>query len=178
MSDLRVLSDDWNILLYGDITNTMAIYVQQCISEALMRNRSHQNLLIMSGGGGIVFGLDIVASIKQAQAQGVKVYGRVHSTAASMAAYILLACDTRSMSPIAQLMLHGWEEGHTSGVDKKTRVALDESVKNMEAVMVDLVRSKSKLTDEQIKEIFADSSHHYFTAEQALEAGLVDDVSW
>jgi ATP-dependent protease ClpP protease subunit len=82
------------------------------------------------------------------------------------------------MSPVAQLMLHGWEEGDTRGADKNTGAALDESVKNMEAAMLERVKSKSKMTDEQIANIFADSSHHYFTAAQALEAGLVDEICW
>ena len=175
----KLLGDDWNITLYGEIGSAAALYVQQAITEAILHNRKMQNLLILSGGGVISHGLDIVASIRQAQKEGVEIRGRVNSMAASMAAYILQACDWRSMSPVAQLMLHGWEEGGSGGgVDKKTRAALDVSVKNMEAAVMELVKSKSKLTDAQVADIFADSSHHYFTAKEALEAGLVDEVCW
>lgn len=180
MSDpTKLLGDDWNITLYGEIGIAAALYVQQSVTEAILKRRPFQNLLIMSGGGGVSQGLDIVASIRQAQKEGIEIRGRVNSTAYSMAAYILQACDWRSMSPVAQLMLHGWEEGGSGGgIDKKTRAALDISVKNMEAAMVGLVKSRSKLTDKQIEDIFADSSHHYFTASEALEAGLVDEVCW
>lgn len=173
-------SDNYNIYLYGEITHMAGLYVQQCVSEAIIHGRHHpQNLIISSGGGSLLAGLDVIATIRQAQKHGIKVWARVNSVAASMAAYVMLACDHRSMSPIASLMLHGWEEGGGNhGVDKKTRAALDENIRYMEASIVALVRERSTLTEERIAEIFADSSHKYFTAEQALEAGLVDEVCW
>ena len=176
--DKPVDSDDYNIYIYDNCSHLMALYVQQCIDEAIVHGRRTQNLLVSSGGGGVVSGLDIISSIRQAQQRGIKIYGRVNSMAGSMAAYILMACDHRSISPIAQLMLHGWEEGGAHGVDKKTRAALDGSTKFMEQVLVGLVKDNSKLSQERIDEIFADSSHKYFTAEEALEAGLVDEVTW
>lgn len=171
-------SDDYNIYLYGEITHMAGLYVQQCISEAIIQGRTHpQNLLISSGGGSVVSGLDVVSTIRQAQKHGIKVRARVNSMAGSMAAYVLLACDYRSMSPVAQLMLHGYEE-NSHGVDKKMKAALEKSVKAMEGHLVDLVRERSSLDDDRIAEIFADSNHKYFTADEALAAGLVDEVCW
>lgn len=175
----RLASDDYNVYLYGELNHMAGLYMQQSVSEAVVRGRPKTlNIFISSGGGSVVSGLDLIATIRQAQLRGIKLHGRVQSMAGSMAAYVLLACDWRSMSPVAQLMLHGCEEGHQQGVDKKTRAALDESVKNMEAAIVELVKERSNLSEERIAEIFADSAHKYFTANQALEAGLVDEVCW
>ena len=171
------ISDSYNIYLYGEFTHMASVYVQQAISEAIVHGRKHQNLIISSGGGSVVSGLDMVSTIRAAQARGIKVYGRVNSMAGSMAAYVLQACDWRSMSPIAQLMLHGWEE-NSHGVDKKAKAIQEQSTKAMEAVLVGLVKDRSKLSQERIDEIFADSYFKYFFAAEAMEAGLVDEVCW
>ena len=171
------ISDGYNVYLYGELTHMASVYVQQCIAEAIVHGRRNQNLIISSGGGAVVSGLDIVSSIRSAQAQGIKIYGRVNSMAGSMAAYVLQACDWRSISPIAQLMLHGWEES-SHGVDKKAKAIQEQSTKQMEAILVGLVKERSHLSQERIDEIFADSYYKYFSADEALEAGLVDEVTW
>ena len=161
----------------GEIDLGMTLYLTQTIMRATAAHKPHLDLLITSGGGQMWAGMSIIDCIKTAQQRGLKVHGRVNGFAGSMAAFILEACDTRAMSPSGQLMLHGWEEG-SSGMDKKKRTAQDKSTMNMENQLKTMLLERTKLTVERLDEIMEDSSYKYFTADEALESGLVDEVVW
>lgn len=117
-------------------------------------------LIQMVSHGGLVFmGLAITQMIEQAQKRGIKFTVNVYGIAASSAADIILACDVVNVAEGAKIMIHSaW-----GGTDESITNANDEQLK--------LIHKRlPNYTNEDLQE------DRWFTAEDAVEAGLADSI--
>jgi|GEM_PF-1988540 len=126
---------------------------------------------INSGGGSVFDGLAIYGALKKCPAM---VIGKIDGLCASMATICALGMDKVYMSRNAQFMTHkasGYAMGSSDEI--KTYAAM---IDNLENVMADVYANKTGLTTEEVKGKFLRSDDSWFTAQQALDAKLIDGI--
>ena len=130
---------------------------------------------ISSGGGSVneMFGIyDLMCLVKKRRDIATFGYGKVSS-----AAVLLLAAGTkgkRYIAPHTRLMLHHCSS-NVSGTHPSVRTNFNE-LKKVEDMMVRLLADHSNLSSGEIYNIFSKNTDEYFSAEEALEMGLVDKI--
>ena len=165
--------------LFGDVDEQLA---EQAISSLFILDQTKVEqpitILLNSDGGDVTQGWAIIDAIKQCQSS---VTIHVIGAAESMAAFILQAADRRVISPNALLMLHVGEYGLSSNhpVNNRARIAYYEYDEDrLCQLLYDRMSEAGTLSSdvglEQIKRMI--TFDQLFTAEQALAAGLVDEI--
>ncbi len=124
---------------------------------------------INSGGGSVFAGSEIYTLLKSSEKSiSVNIVG----LAASAASMVAMAGKTVRMSPTGQMMIHNAtisthgdyrEMDHTSNV-----------LKNINQSILNAYKIKSGMGDDELKEMMDDE--RWFTAQQALEHKLIDEV--
>jgi ATP-dependent Clp protease protease subunit len=130
---------------------------------------------ISSGGGSVneMFTIyDLMTLVKKNRDIATFGYGKVSS-----AAVVLLAAGTpgkRHIATHARLMLHHCSS-NVSGAHPDVRTNFNE-LKAVEDMMVNVLAENSNLSVGEIYNIFSKNTDEYFSAEDALEMGLVDKI--
>lgn len=126
---------------------------------------------INSGGGSVFDGLAMYEAIKKCTA---KTIGKIDGLCASMATIVALAMDEVHMSKNAQFMTHkasGWASG--SADDLKTYASMMDDLEN---VLSAVYSKKTGLAADGVKAKFLKGEDTWFSAQQALEAKLIDGI--
>lgn len=124
---------------------------------------------IQSYGGSVYEGLAMYNAIK---AHKGKTVGVVDGLVASISSYFLMACDTIQMPENATLMIHNPAIGAWGGEDE-IQSALTQ-LQNSKQTIADAYVERSGKSLEDI--LMAMEKETWFTAQAALEFGLVDEV--
>jgi len=130
---------------------------------------------ISSGGGSVndMFTIyDLMELVKRNRDIATFGYGRIAS-----AAVPLLAFGTpgkRHISKNARLMLHHCSS-EVGGTHPTIRTSFAE-LKKVEAMMIEALAANSNLSVGEYYSIFSKNTDEYFSAQQALEMGLVDKI--
>ena len=130
---------------------------------------------ISSGGGSVNDMLavyDLMCLVKMNRDIATFGFGKVYS-----AAVPLLAAGTkgkRYMGRNARLMIHHCSS-HTGGSHLDIQINFDE-LKKVEELMVGVLVEHSNLSTEEVYEIMSRNTDKFFSAEQALEMGIVDEI--
>ncbi|PNH88155.1 head maturation protease, ClpP-related [Vibrio diazotrophicus] len=126
---------------------------------------------IHTRGGGVYEGIAVHNALK---AHKGKTTGVVDGLVASIGTYVLSACDVRQMPANTSMMIHNPQIG-AWGEDEDLEAALQQWKNSRELISQEYVdRSGGKKTLEDFLE--AMKKETWFTAEKALEWGLVDEV--
>lgn len=124
---------------------------------------------INSGGGDVFAGSEIYTALKDYKG---KVTTRVVGIAASAASVIAMAGDKVVMSPTAQMMIH-----NVSSVGRGDYRDMDhtsEILKNANKTIANAYMLKSGMDQASLLKLMDDET--WFTAQQALENKLIDEV--
>ena len=130
---------------------------------------------ISSGGGSVndMFSVyDLMRIVKTNRDIATFAYGRVYS-----AAVLLLAAGTagkRYMAKNARMMIHHCSS-NAGGTHPDIRSNFDE-LKKVEDMMVEALAANSSLSVGEIYNIMSRNTDEFFSAEDALEMGLVDKI--
>ncbi|NAW66726.1 ClpP-like prohead protease/major capsid protein fusion protein [Photobacterium halotolerans] len=124
---------------------------------------------IQSYGGSVYEGLAMYNAIK---AHKGKTIGIVDGIAASVASYFLMACDEIHMPENAMLMIHDPMIGAWGG-EQDLESALTQ-LKNAKQTLAEAYTERSGKSLEDV--LAAMAAETWFTATQALEFGLIDQV--
>jgi len=130
---------------------------------------------ISSAGGSVseMFTIyDLMRLVKKNRDIATFGYGKIAS-----AAVPLLAAGTpgkRHIAKHARLMLHHCSS-NASGAHPNVRANFNE-LKKVEDMMVQVLAEHSKLSAGEIFNIFSKNTDEYFSAEEALEMGIVDKI--
>lgn len=128
---------------------------------------------INSSGGSVIQGLSMVSAVVAAKTPTL---GIIEGIAASMAGVFALACKKTKINDFGRLMLHSAVIADADGnavPDDKLSDDEKEDLKNMNTQLKELLSRRDKTTAE-IDEIM--SKDTWFTAKEAKEAGLVDEI--
>ena len=126
------------------------------------------NLLINSNGGDVSQGLSIVSSILSAKAF---IHAHINGIAASMAAVIAISADKVSMQDYAKLMIHDpfFVGKGSDKMNDRQRKCLSSVTDTLRTIL-----SRRGCQKEKVAQLMSDET--WFTAEEAKNAGLVDEV--
>ena len=168
MEELRIYGDigyDW----WDGVDNSANALVAR-IEE--MKGRCASLVVrINSVGGGLYDGLPIFNALKHCP---IPVQTVVDGCAMSMAGIIFQAGNVRSMCRASILHIHSpltWAAGNAG----QLRRAADE-LDVWERPLVAAIAHRCGRSEEEVKGLWFDGQDHYFSPEEALEAGLVDTI--
>lgn len=158
------------ILLYGDIDSDMAAdFARELL--ALEKTHAEINCRVNSDGGSVYNGIAIFNLVRQSPAD-IDMY--IDGIAASMASAIPMAGRKVYMNKYARLMTHKPSGGAWGNSDDLRRTA--DEVDACEGVLVDMYMAKTGLTAEEVKAKFLNGKDKWFSAQQAMDAGLIDGL--
>ena len=139
------------------------------ISEQLEDSNDNVVVEINSGGGSVFAGSEIYTMLKSYTGE---VTVRIVGIAASAASVIAMAGNKVLMSPTSQLMIHNATMA-THG-DYREMDHTSDFLKNVNQSIANAYKLKSGKTDDELKEMMDNET--WFTAQQALEHKLIDEV--
>lgn len=160
-----------NVIYVNDeITNELCESVRAQIDEALANGVSKIQFRINSPGGSVTSGLALYDLISALGTVETEAY--VYGICMSAATYMLVACDKAVATPSASIMIHPCAGG-LYGTIKDIEADLEYFCSLQNRVLA-LYASKTGKTPEEIEDIWEPAK--YFSAEEALEFGLIDEV--
>lgn len=162
------------ILIYGDIGESWygdTIAASDFVREVAQLDVEQLTVRINSYGGSVTDGIAIHNALKRHSAQVTTV---IDGIAASIASLIAMAGDTVEMAENAQIMIHapwGWQQGNSA--DMRDYADMLDSWAD---AMSTTYSSKTGTDKAVFLALLTDGKDHWYTAEQAQEAKLVDTV--
>lgn len=177
MYELRAKSNsETDVLMYGSISEWGKVRAEDFISklsDARAKGYQRVNLKMNSPGGSIVEG---VAIISQMGRDDLFITGTVEGISASMASVILQGCDRRKMFRGARMMVHQGQGGvfGTANYIRDYANLLDSYNKTL----AEIYAKRTKKHDAKwiLENWMAEGKDTWFTAEQALKEGLIDEI--
>lgn len=161
------------ILLYGDIGDYDKVRSGDVTRELLEMEASFTNIdaRINSNGGDVYAGIAIFNAFRNSKAN-ITIY--IDGIAASMASVIALCGKPVYMSRFSRLMLHSIQGGAYGN-----KAELEEVIRNIDSLentLAEMLAGRLKKTVDEIKAAYFDGKDHWLTAQQALDAGLIDGL--
>ncbi|KPL99287.1 ClpP-like prohead protease/major capsid protein fusion protein [Vibrio splendidus] len=165
---LKNEADVIKVWVHGDIS-AWDIDATEIIAALQVANGKEVELRMLSGGGSVYQGLAMYNALK---AHKGRVVGIVDGMAASIATYVLLACDSIRMPENAMLMIHNPAIGAWGG-EKEINSALQQ----LQAATKTISEAYAEKSGQPLEEVLtAMESETWFTAQAAKDWGLVDEV--
>jgi len=166
---------------YPDEEDPVAVTALEVTNEIIELVQEDHHLpiyvLINSDGGSVYEGLSMLDAFDNARQHGVKIVTRCQGRAQSMGADLLiLGGDWRTISRNSFIMIHGdWCKSLRLGdaLDVESEMRLREIYQKP---IIDLYVAKTKLPRKYWEKVMKDLRPVYFTPDEALAAGLVDEV--
>lgn len=176
----QVNSEEADLLINGEIDNWWGVGLSEVNQMLANSGASKINLQINSPGGSVTEGLAISAFIKAFPAT---INTTVIGLAASIATPIALAGDTVSIDRDSFFMIHNpWSFTAGEADDLREQADLLDKIQNQLAdIYLAQIKKAGKLvsnrTDSTKKQIIDWMNNEtWFTAQEALDAGLVDNI--
>ena len=175
----RLLRGKRTVLLAEDIYSSTA---RKFVEDVLILSDRIEpiTLVIASDGGSVQSGLACIKAIREAQAKGIKVIGRVYGHAMSMAFIILQCCDERIMGKLCTLMAHGvttFSIGDLRNIDSERKL-LGYWRKEISSLIANRCTERDSIwaTSEFWEKIMSDNTPQYYDSEECLKMGLIDKI--
>ena len=142
------------------------------VAELVEAGCKKMRLRINSPGGCVFTALSIFDTLKSARERGVYVQAEIMGLAASAASFVMLAADKVIISQNSQVMVH---EPSTMLWGKLSE--LREGIMLVEKVWEKMVGIYTARTGKSAEEFQAAHTHDvYYSAEEAVAAGLADEI--
>ena len=165
-------ADKCTILLYGEIGET-EVNASEIKEEIMQAESVHKpvEIRINSIGGEVFTGVAIIQAINECKGD-IRIF--VDGVAASIASVIALCGKPLEMGRYSRLMLHTVSTG-CYGTQKDLLKCVEEMGK-IDELLCDIIARKCHKTSEEIRNLYFDGNDHWFTADEALELGLIDGI--
>ena len=131
----------------------------------------HIQMLLSTYGGCVYDGLSLYDTIKNSKTEvDITCFGKIMS----MGIIILLSAKTRKAYRNTTFMIH---EISTGGIGKLADMeeTIDEA-KRLNKILFDIIKKETKISSSLLEEIYSKKKDWYFTAEEALEIGLITEI--
>lgn len=166
-------ADEVQIDIYGDIGDSWwgdSVSAKELL-DMIAEAKGKPITLCINSGGGSVF--DAFAMMGALRAHDAKVTARVDGLAASAASFLLAAADEVVMSSVAWIMIHD-ATGRCFGRAEDMRETAD-WMDRVNAQLAGIYAKRSGRSQEEFAEAMSKTT--WYTADEALEHGLVDSVT-
>ncbi|RDH86379.1 MAG: peptidase S14 [endosymbiont of Escarpia spicata] len=163
------------VLIYGDIGDCWwaeeSVTAKALIEELKVLDAEEINVHVNSYGGIVSDGLAIHNALRRHKAH---IITNIDGVAFSIASLIAMAGDTVCMADNALLMIHA-PMTIADGNAEALRKSADDLDKHAEAMANAYVRDG--ITYDDALALLKDGVDHYYTASEAVEAGLIDEAT-
>lgn len=163
------------VLIYGDIGESWygeSVTAKEFVRELAALDVEELTIRVNSYGGSVPEGIAIHNAIKRHKA---KTTIAIDGIAASIASLIAMAGDTVEMAENALLMVHApW--GFAMGNSKEMREYADH-LDTWSKAMATSYAAKTGMSEDEVMALLTDGVDHFYTAEEAKDAGFVDSVT-
>lgn len=140
------------------------------VSELLADADGEDITLNLNSEGGSVFaGNEIYSMLKQYTG---KVVVNINGLSASIASVLMLGADVINMSPSASIMIHK-ASGGAMGTTDDMQKAIN-ALNSIEKTIISLYHKRTGLSKDKLAKMMFEET--WFTAEEALELGFVDNI--
>lgn len=171
----RQIGDTVYFPIWSYISGNDTLALWKAIQIAKYKKLSKLVIYINSGGGSAFDGLGVCDVILAAQKDGFYITTEANGLVASAAVPIFVVAQKRISSPGTIFMMHEASLFKFIADEKKSDlVAQTKMIELLEGRYNQLISNRSKLSLDQLKEKCRDTT--WFTAAQALEWGLVDEI--
>jgi ATP-dependent protease ClpP protease subunit len=171
----RQIGDTVYFPIWSCISGNDTLALWKAIQIAKYKKLSKLVIYINSGGGSAFDGLGVCDVILAAQKDGFYITTEANGLVASAAVPIFAVAQKRISSPGTIFMIHEASLFKFITDEKRSDlVAQTKMIDLLEGRYNQLISSRSKLSVDELKEKSRDIT--WFTAEQALEWGLVDEI--
>ncbi len=162
-----------HLYLYGTISkyDIDAGSVITALQNAAKEQVKEFHLHINSPGGDVYEGIAIFSALKQSD---IPVIAHIDGIAASMASVIIMAAQKRVMSRYARLMTHRVSGMMMGNADDFESVASE--MRKLDDDLADIYAKISGMNKEEAREKFLKNTDSYFSAEEAKQYGIVDEI--
>lgn len=126
-------------------------------------------LNLNSEGGSVFAGSEIYSMLKQYTG---KVVVNINGLSASIASVLMLGADEINMSPSASIMIHK-ASGGAMGTTDDMQKAIN-ALNSIEKTIISLYHKRTGLSKDKLAKMMFEET--WFTAEEALELGFVDNI--
>lgn len=131
----------------------------------------HIQVLLSTYGGNVYDGLSLYDAIKNSKTDvDITCFGKIMS----IGIVILLSAKTRKAYRNTTFMIHELSSG-VIGKLSDMEESIDEA-KRINRVLFDIIEKETKITHSWLKEIYNKKKDWFFTAEEALEMGLITEI--
>ena len=131
----------------------------------------HIQILLSTYGGNVYDGISLYDAIKNSKTDvDITCFGKIMS----IGIVILLSAKTRKAYRNTTFMIHELASG-VIGKLAEMEESIDES-KRINRVLFDIIEKETKITHSWLKEIHNKKKDWFFTAEEALEIGLITEI--
>ena len=157
------------LFIYDDIDDWWGVSAQSVVDQIRDLDATDIDVRINCRGGMVFEGIAIYNALRLHKAS---IHVKIDGLAASIASVIAMAGDTVTMAENSMMMIHnpyGWASGDAEAM-RKTADVMD---KIADSIAVSYTGRTGK-TIEEMKALMDDET--WFTAAEALEIGLVDQV--
>ena len=161
------------ILLYGEIGEYGRVNSADIARELVEAEAGGRRIdvRINSVGGDVFTGIAIFNAFRQSAAD-ITLY--VDGVAASMASAIASCGKPVKMSRYARLMIHS-PSGGAYGNAAELAGYID-MLRSLEDTLCDIYTGRCRKSKDEIRSEWFDGKDHWFTAQQALDLGLIDEI--
>ena len=166
-----------DIFLYGEIANNAgdddAVLSVDVVTELMRLSQICDRIKvhINSEGGEVYAGISIFNALRSC-GKDVVIY--TDGISASIAGIIAMCGRPHYMSKYARLMIHNVSAGVYGNKDD-LKGTINE-IMALEDTLAQIISVKMGKSAEEVKATFFDGADHWFTAEQAVAAGLADGI--
>lgn len=174
--ELRNSKDDMNHL-YRFNSSVSSDSVKECMEKLTEWHRLDPEcpieIIFSSPGGNIIAGFELFDFLQDLRYQGHHITTGTLGYAASMAGVLLQAGDVRWVGQQAWIMIHRAAfraAGKTFEIEDEVKFT-----QRLEDRILDIFTSRSKLSKTKIKRNW-DRKDWWISADEAIEAGLVDEI--
>ena len=131
----------------------------------------HIQVLLSTYGGNVYDGLSLYDAIKNSKTDvDITCFGKIMS----IGIVVLLSAKTRKAYRNTTFMIHELSSG-VIGKLSDMEESIDEA-KRINRVLFDIIEKETKITHSWLKEIYNKKKDWFFTAEEALEMGLITEI--
>ncbi len=161
-----VIGGDW----FGDGTSAKGFVSEMNALQA--KDVKTINIRINSPGGSVWDGMAILSAIERYNGD---VYTHIDGIAYSMAAIIAIKGKKSFIAKQGRKMLHNAITRATGNAKEMREVA--DNLDGYDDILATTIMEKTGLSLEEVKEKYLNYKDQYFNASQAVELGLIDEIS-
>lgn len=166
-------SEGCTILMYGYIGSYDDISSKDMAQEILSAESRYGKIAVRinSLGGEVLEAIAIFNQLMQCKAD-VSIY--IDGVAASAASFIATCGRHVEMSKYARLMIHEVSGGCYG--NKEDMKACADQMQSLEDTLCEMYAAKCGKSKDEIRSTYFDGKDHWLTADEALQAGLIDGI--